>query len=145
MKTPPTAKEIGHLWFETVWNGRDRELAYELMAPDAIGHLEGGQEIVGPEGFIAFQTTFLQAIPDIHIDVVAMLADEDDVCIHWTAKGTHTGPGFGLVPAGETVSFRGVTWLHTENGQIIGGRDFWNMDGLMQTMAAASAAATRLA
>ncbi|MEO5916346.1 MAG: ester cyclase [Luteolibacter sp.] len=134
MNTTPTAKEIGHLWFEHVWNLRDRAKLHELMAPDAVGYLEGGQEIVGPDAFAAFQSAFLEAIPDIHIEVVDSLADEDDVCVHWTAKGTHTGPGLGMAATGQEVSFRGVTWLHTKNGQVVGGRDFWNQDGLMRTL-----------
>ena len=81
---------------------------------------------------------FLEAVPDLQIEVVGMVADEDDVCVHWTAKGTHTGPGMGFIPTGETVFFRGVTWFQTAGGRIISGRDFWNKECLMQTMAAAS-------
>lgn len=138
MNPIPTAKEIGHLWFENVWNQRNPAMARELMAADAIGHLENGQDIVGPEAFLEFQATFLAAIPDMLIEVVDSLADENDVCVHWTATGTHTGSGLGLVSSGAKVSFRGVTWFHTRNGQIVDGRDFWNMDGLMQKLRAAS-------
>lgn len=145
MNTTPTAKEIGRLWFEDVWNLRNQTLARELMAPDAIGHLEGGKVVVGPEEFIDFQNEFLEAIPDMYIDVVDSLADEDDVCVHWTATGTHAGPGLGLVPSGTTVSFRGVTWFETKDGQITKGRDFWNITGLLQTMAAADPASRQMA
>lgn len=141
MSTVFDTKEIGKLWFGKVWNERDQALARELMAPDAIGHLEGGQEIVGPDAFLAFQSSFLEAIPDLHIEIVSILSDEDDVCIHWTAEGTHTGPGLGFLPSGEKVFFRGVTWFQIGKGRIISGRDFWNLEGLMQTLAAASAVA----
>jgi steroid delta-isomerase-like uncharacterized protein len=137
MSDLPSAKEIGHLWFEKVWNQRDAALARELMAPDAVGYLEGEQEIIGPEGFLAFQASFLEAVPDLQIEIVEMISDEDDACIHWTARGTHSGPGLGFVPSGAPVFFRGVTWLQTADGRIISGRDFWNKEGLMQTMAAA--------
>lgn len=138
MNPHPTAKEIGRLWFENVWNERNHALARELMAADAIGHLEGGQDIVGPDAFLEFQAAFLAAIPDLRIEVIDSLADDDDVCVHWTAAGIHSGPGLGLVPSGSPVSFRGVTWFRTRGGRIVDGRDFWNMDGLMQTMRAAS-------
>jgi steroid delta-isomerase-like uncharacterized protein len=138
MSTNLTAKEIGHLWFENVWNQRNPAQAHVLMAADAIGHLEGGLDIVGPDAFLAFQATFLAAIPDIRIEVVDSLADQDDVCVHWTATGTHSGPGLGLVPSGTRVSFRGMTWFRTRHGQIVDGWDFWNMEGVMQTMRTAS-------
>ena len=134
MNAIPTAKEIGHLWFENVWNKRDQAKLHELMAPDAIGYLEGGHEIVGPDAFLAFQSAFLQAIPDMQIEIVNLLADETDVCIQWTATGTHSGPGLGMAPSGQKVSFRGVTWFQTKNSQVVGGRDFWNQEALMRTL-----------
>lgn len=113
-------------------------MARELMAPDSVGYLEGGQEIVGPEAFIAFQASFLEAMPDLHIEIVDSVADRENACIHWVASGTHTGAGLGITPVGLAVSFRGVTWLHTKDGKITGGRDFWNMDALMRTLANAA-------
>ncbi|GAA5121102.1 ester cyclase [Luteolibacter yonseiensis] len=135
MNAPRDAKEIARLWFEKVWNQRDNALARELMAPDAVGHLEGGQEIVGPEAFLGFQASFLEAVPDLRIGIVALVADEANVCTHWTAQGTHSGPGMGMIPSGMRVFFRGVTWLEVAEGRITSGRDFWNKEGLMQTMA----------
>ncbi|MEO7099570.1 MAG: ester cyclase [Luteolibacter sp.] len=138
MNPPLTAKEIGHLWFEKVWNERNADLARELMAADAIGYLEGGLEVVGPEAFLAFQTSFLDAMPDIQINIEATLADDHDVCVQWSARASHSGPGLGLAPSGTQVDFRGVTWFQIADGKIVGGRDFWNKEALMQTLVAAS-------
>lgn len=132
--------EIGRLWFEKIWNQRDRELIHELMAPDAIGYLEGGQTIVGPEAFLEFQGSFLAIIPDLQIEILHMIGDPGAVCIHWQAVGCHTGEGMGCLPTGNTVSFQGVTWLTIEGGKVTGGRDFWNIGGLMQTLAAGTPA-----
>jgi steroid delta-isomerase-like uncharacterized protein len=138
MKTTPTAREIGALWFEKVWNQRDSALACELMSDAAVGYLEGGIEVTGPHEFLNFQSSFLAAVPDMKIEVVNSLADDDDVCVEWIAKGTHTGAGLGVPPSGQVVSFRGVTWFQVSDGKITSGRDFWNRDGLMKTMAAGS-------
>ncbi len=130
-----TPAEVGRLWFENVWDRRELHLIHELLAVDAVGHLEGGQDIVGPDAFVAFQKEFFQAIPDIRLQVVNLLADHDDVCIHWQAHGTHQGSGFGLEATGSPVAFRGVTWFRVQDGQIAEGWDFWNMDGLVKVMA----------
>lgn len=141
MNISRTPQEIGRLWIEKVWNERDASAARELMAADATGYLEGGIVVVGPEPFLEFQASYLQAMPDMYITVVGVLADENDVCVQWTARGTHTGEGLGMSPSGAEMNFRGVTWLNTASGQVVGGRDFWNQEGLMKTMAAASRAA----
>ena len=130
-----TPKEVGHLWFENVWDKRESHLISELMAPDGVGHLEGGQDIIGPGDFVKYQQSFLEAMPDIRLKVINSLADGDDVCINWQATGIHSGPAFGLDPSGAAVEFSGVTWLRVKNGQIVEGWDFWNRGGLIQTLA----------
>lgn len=106
------------------------------MAPDAIGYLEGGQQIVGPDPFLEFQSQFLAIMPDLQLEVLDSIADDDAVCVQWKAKGTHTGAGMGFAPSGQSVSFHGVTWFKVKDGQVVEGRDFWNLSGLMQTLAA---------
>ncbi len=135
MNPPPTAREVGQLWFEKVWNGRDPAAAHELMAPEATGYLEAGQQIIGPEQFLEFQRNFLAAVPDIHIRIVECLADETNTCVHWRAAGTHTGDGLGFQPTGARVDFNGITWFRVRDGRIVDGRDFWNIGGLMEVMA----------
>ncbi|MES2709172.1 MAG: ester cyclase [Verrucomicrobiota bacterium] len=127
-------KEIGVRWFQEVWNERKLSAIHELLAEGARGHLEGGQEIVGPEQFTAFQIALVEALPDIKVRVLNSLSDGDDACILWLATATHTGHGMEMAPTGKTVSFRGMTWFHVENGKITEGWDSWNLGGLMHAM-----------
>src|SRR5690606_1746302 len=103
-------------------------------AKEAVGHLEGGAEVVGPEEFARFQEEFLEAIPDIRLEVRKLLSDGTDVCIHWHASGTHSGAGFGCNATERRLEFQGVTWLRVKEGMIVEGWDFWNMDRLMRMM-----------
>ncbi len=137
MNSTRTPREVGEAWFGPMWNKRDTNLMRELMTADAVGHLEGGIDVVGPDGFEAFMNDFLSAVPDLRLDMKNILADGDDVCVHWQATGTHTGPGLGLTPSDAKVSFQGVTWLRVKDGQLTEGWDFWNRDGLLQTLSGA--------
>ena len=134
-----TPEEVGKLWFERMWDRRELDLIRELLAENAVGHLEGGEEVVGPEAFARFQEEFLEAIPDIRLQVNKLLADNTDVCIHWSASGTHSGSGFGCNATGCELNFQGVTWLRVKAGKIVEGWDFWNMDRLMRKMSGESA------
>jgi len=141
MNATRTPREVGELWFGPMWSGRDGTLMRELMAPGALAHLEGGVETVGPEGFEKFQQEFVQAVPDVQLKIVNLLADGDDVCVHWKASGTHTGSGMGMDPTGAKLEFQGVAWLRVENGQIVEGWDFWNQGGVMQVLTGAATVA----
>lgn len=134
MSAPHTPAEVGRLWFDKIWNERDASMAHQLMAENAIGYLEGGRQIVGPGSFLEFQRQFLDTIPDLQLEVLDSVSDENAVCVQWQAKGTHTGAGMGFPPSGRQVSFNGVTWFKVKDGQVAEGRDFWNMNGLMQTL-----------
>lgn len=135
MSAPHTPAEVGRLWFDKIWNERDADWVHRLMAPDAIGYLEGGERLVGPAPFIEFQKQFLTTVPDLKLEVLDSIADENSVCVQWQAKGTHTGPGMGVEPSGQPVSFRGVTWFKVKDGQVTAGHDFWNLGGFMQMLA----------
>jgi steroid delta-isomerase-like uncharacterized protein len=137
-----SAKEIGRAWFEGVWNARNPDAARELMAPDALGYLEGGGIITGPDEFLKFQQSYLESVPDMMIEIMEIMADEENVCVQWRAGGTHSGRGLGFEPTGRKVSFRGITWFHIQKGKIVEGRDFWNMGGLMQLMSGTPPPAT---
>lgn len=139
MKPTSSAREIGIQWFERVWNQRDSAAAEELMAPDAVGHLEGGHTIVGPKAFLKFQRGFLDAVPDMHLTVIDTVADKTNVCVYWQASGSHTGRGLGFQPTHAALGFQGVTWFKVQAGRIVDGRDFWNMAALMQKMSLATA------
>ena len=140
MNSTRTPREVGEAWFDLIWNQRNVALIPELMAEDAVGHLEGGLKVVGPAGFESFMQDFLKAVPDLKLEVRNMLSDGDDVCIHWRASGNHTGHGMGLNPSDSKVEFQGVTWFRVKDGKLVEGWDFWNRDGLIQTMSGAVAA-----
>jgi predicted ester cyclase len=133
-----TPKEIGVRWFEEVWNNRNVQAIPQLLAEHALGHLEGGKEIVGPQQFIDFQISMLEALPDVRIKILNSLSDGDDACILWEATANHTGHGLNLQPTNRPVKFRGMSWLHIEDGKIVEGWDSWDLGSLMQTMTGAS-------
>ncbi len=135
-----TPAEVGRLWFERMWDRRELNLIRELLAEDAVGHLEGGEEVLGPDAFARFQEEFLEAIPDIRLKIIKLLSDDSEVCIHWSAAGSHSGSGFGCNATGCRLEFQGVTWLRVRDGMIVEGWDFWNMDRLLRTMSAGEVA-----
>ncbi len=145
MSTCLTPREVGIRWFEDIWNGRKIERVHELMAPDGVGHLEGGQIIRGPKEFEAFFETLIAGMPDLELEIVDTLAENEGVCVRWQAKGTHQGEILGFVATAAPVSFHGVTWFRVVDGKVVEGWDNWNFDGMVRQLAGAPAGPANLA
>jgi len=58
------------------------------------------------------------AFPDLLVDVDLILAEGDLVSVRWTARGTNTGNGNGLVATGKPVVVSGTTVFRFESGAI---------------------------
>lgn len=63
-----------------------------------------------------------QAVPDLRMDVLQIVADCDLVAVHWEGSGTNSGSGNGLPATGRSVRVRGMTFFRLESGQI---REEW--------------------
>jgi steroid delta-isomerase-like uncharacterized protein len=133
MPVHPDARELARRWFEEVWNARREHLIDELMAPDAYGHVEGG-EYQGPDGFRQMQGMFLSALPDVRIEIEDILAEGDRAAVRWHARGTHSGEGFGFGPSKRQIDVRGTTWLTVRDGRIAEGWDTWNLSGMLESL-----------
>jgi len=126
--------ELARKWFEEVWNQRRDATVAELLAPAAPCHMEGA-ELVGPDQFLAARAALLDAFPDIQVTVEATVAEGDETVVRWSARGTHRGDGLGFAASQKVASFRGMTWMHVANGQVVEGWDSWNLGALLQDLA----------
>lgn len=127
------AAMLGRRWFEEVWNDRQDNAIDELMAPDAVGHMEGG-DVAGPQGFRQVRAVFLNALPDMHITVEDVLSDGDRAVVRWRVRATHTGDLLGIPPSHRQIDVRGMSWLTVRDGKLAEGWDTWNLGGLLDSL-----------
>jgi steroid delta-isomerase-like uncharacterized protein len=125
---------LARRWFDEVWNQRRRETIDDLIAPESVCQAAGG-ELRGPT---MFQThvyePFVDAFPDLRVTVEGTVAEGDQVVVRWTATGTHTGPGIGLVPTGRPIFLRGMTWIRFAGGKMVEGWDCWNQREMIESL-----------
>jgi len=126
-------RSLAKRWFQEVWNQRRAETVDELLPAHAVGHMEG-TEIRGPGQFKAIRAALLDAFPDFHIVVEDTLAEGDHVVVRWRVSGTHGGAGLGFPATGQSVNFRGMTWMTFSNGMVTEGWDAWNQGALLQQL-----------
>jgi steroid delta-isomerase-like uncharacterized protein len=128
--------EIARRWFEEVWNQHREQTIYELMAPDASCVAEAGS-FTGHAGFIAhFYKPLRSAVPDMKVSVEAIVSDDANAVVRWSAKGTHTGEGLGFPATNAPIALTGMTWFAIKAGQITFGWQSSNIvDSVQKLMA----------
>lgn len=125
-------------WFEEIWNLRLTAVIDELLAPDAIGYMEG-VVVRGPEEFKAARDGLMAAFPDLRVTVEGTVAEGENVVVRWKATGTHLGDALGLKATRMPVAFNGMTWQRFVDGHIVEGWDAWNQGALIETLRVAAA------
>lgn len=135
---------LARQWFDQVWKPGGEAVARDMLAPDALGHMEGG-DVRGVDEFLAVRAQLLAAMPDMVIHADDLIGQGDDVAVRWTVTATHAGEGLGFSATHQKLRFRGITWLRFSDGRLVEGWDAWNQGQLLQRMAnppPAAAAAT---
>lgn len=136
-------RTLAKRWMEEVWNQRRVETIDELLLPQSIGHMEGG-EVRGPAQFKVVRASLLETFPDLRVIVEDTVADGDHVVVRWRVTGTHRGAALGFPATGREVNFRGMTWMTFHDGALVEGWDAWNQGALYQDLQTTPPRGTRL-
>ena len=81
-------KEIALSLLEAL-NARDLSLWSQHLAEDYIAEHPGVSVPLNKTRSMGYHQRFVTALPDIHFEVLHILAEGDHVLIHWTGSGTH--------------------------------------------------------
>ena len=135
-------RDLARRWFEDVWNTRRDATVREILAKDAVCHMEGG-DFIGPEHFLEARAALLEAFPDIGVKIEDVVADGDRAVVRWSAEGRQTGALLGIPASGRKIQFRGMTWMIFKDGKVVEGWDSWNLGGLLNDCRSPAPEATR--
>jgi predicted ester cyclase len=112
-------------WVEEMWNGRDRALCAELMAPEFVEHAHAPFSdhepglVDGPETMRASMDWLLAQFPDLSMTLEAVVADGDLVAARVVSTGTNLGPLNGVMPAtGRSFRAEQTHWFRLEDGRV---------------------------
>ena len=133
-----TNAQLARRWYEEVWVTGGENTVHELMAEDAVGHMEGA-DVRGRDEFLAMRRRLLEAFPDLAIVAADVIEQGPKVAVRWHVSATHMGDALGIPATNRQVSFRGLTWLEFEDGRIVLGWDSWDLGGLLQSLSTSPA------
>ncbi len=112
-------KTIMRRMIEEIWNKGNMLVADELFHAD---HFSPSAPDLpkGPESVKMLAQMFRSAMPDYHMTIDMLLADERKVVARFTQSGTHVGaPLMGMQPSGRRAEWTEIGVLEIENGKIV--------------------------
>jgi steroid delta-isomerase-like uncharacterized protein len=120
--------------WDEMFNQRNFAVIDELFASDYVYHGPQGQELKGAEGLKKFISHFLEAFPDLHLEINDLVAEGDKVASRVTMKGTHKGELHGIAPTGKEVTTKIILITRFADGKVA--EDWESRDdlGLLQQL-----------
>ena len=102
--SPEELKARARRVVEEILNQGDLAVANELISPDCVHHVPGGQPAPGLAALRDWLALTLSIFPDFHAIVEDEIAEGDRVVQRITCYGTHQGEFSGVQPTGEQVA-----------------------------------------
>ena len=127
-------KSIVRRWIEIGWNQGNLAVADEIYAPNFVQHdLPVGDDREALKNFVG---EFRTGLPDLHVAVDDLIAEEDKVVGRFGLTGTQRGVFMGIPATGKTASMSATVIFRFANSKIV---EAWvNFDalGMMQQLGA---------
>ncbi len=100
-------------------NAGDLDAIDEVVDEDAVDHDPMPDQKPGPQGFKDFFGMLRTAFPDLMLEPVTVVADDEHVAMAYTIAGTHEGEFQGIAATGTRISARGTEIVRFRDGKMI--------------------------
>jgi len=120
--SPEQHKAVTRRVFDDLFNRGRYEAISEIYTRDCVVH--HNNKTTSLDAAVSEGKGWRSAAPDLQMTPDEMTVDGDIVTVSWTAKGTHTGKGNGLVrPTGKHILVHGRSRFRIVDGKIA---EVWN-------------------
>ena len=113
-------KSIVRRWSEELWGRGSLGVADQIVAPDYVRHDPGDPfPARGPEDVKRIVAMLRGMLPDLNIEVEAMVAEGDLVVCRYTATATDTVGYMGMAPTGKSFRTAAMQMFRIADGKIV--------------------------
>ena len=125
-------KKIVQRFMEECWNRGNLNLASELLADRVRFHDPVFPNLnAGVQNIKNHIEQCRHAFPDLKFTIDDTIAERDEVVIHWTARGTQSGPFLGMQPTNRKATVTGTSIYRLEGEKIAEEYANWNLASMM--------------
>jgi predicted ester cyclase len=112
-------RELGLKINREIWNGRQFDKIPEYFAEDFVSDYSPSFVRHGRHHIQPAVERSHAAFAGFCEEVKTIVADDDCVVIHFTIKGTHTGPWGPLAATGKEVAFDEIVIMTVRDGKVV--------------------------
>jgi steroid delta-isomerase-like uncharacterized protein len=117
------------------WNAHDEAAVAAFFAEDATLYDAGGETSRGREGIAARAKRYMDAFPDMRLEVTSVEVDGNRFTMEWRASGTNSGSLAGMPATNKPAVVEGCDVGEVrEDGLIERETDYWNEASLMRQL-----------
>jgi len=121
-ESPEQHKAVTRRVFDDLFSRGRYEAIPEIYTRDCVVH--HNNKTTSLDAAVSEGKGWRSAAPDLQMTPDQMTVDGDIVTVSWTARGTHTGKGNGLVrPTGKRILVHGTSRFRIVDGKIA---EVWN-------------------
>ena len=125
-------KQLARRFFEEIWNQQDEAAIDRFASPDVAGN--DPDFGTGRDEFHAHWKSWVAAFPDIHFEIVDIIAEGDQVLTRWVLTGTFEGELLGAQGDGRKIRVEGMSLDRFANGVLVAGFDGWDNYGFRKQL-----------
>jgi steroid delta-isomerase-like uncharacterized protein len=113
-------KEVARRWSEELWSRGNLAVADEIISAGYERHDPGDPfPARGPADVKRIVTMLRTMLPDLHIQVDAMMADGEFVISRYTSTATDTVGYMGMPPTGKSIKTSAIQIFRFADGKIV--------------------------
>jgi len=133
-------KEMTRRFYDECWNQGKVERLEQYVAKDCRYHDPVFPSLTsGLDNLKNHIAMCRKAFPDLRFSLDDMIAERDEVVVHWTANGTQQGQFLGVAPTRKTASVGGTSIYRIKNQKMVEQFADWNLLTLLEQLGAATA------
>lgn len=150
MATVQENKDLVSRAVEAIWNRgtlntlREAKLSAveELVDSEYVGHMPGGQDVVGLDGYRKAVANFKESLPNVRMRIESQVAEGDEVVTSMVMEGVQEGrfkttEGTPDLEASEkSISVRGISRVRIRNGKVVEEWVSWDEQTAMESVGA---------
>jgi len=130
----PTNKDLVNLYYEELWNKRNKEYIDILFDDDVSFYGSLGVECEGKKQFESYMDMIHTAIPDLFHSITQWVVDDTNIAVRAIYAGRHSGKLLDFEATNSRLMYNGATFFKFNNGKIQSVWVLGDLHGLLEQL-----------